>query len=86
MSRRLIMPNPNQIDEECKGCSEITSCLIRGIKSRRKICPCRQCLIKVSCREFCAKRICLHSVASLKDYKRRYKSWDHVMDAIGYIV
>jgi hypothetical protein len=73
MIRRLILPNPKLVDEECKGCSEFNSCLVRSIKSRRKICPCRQCLIKVTCTEVCAQRICLHSVASLRDYKRRYK-------------
>ena len=45
--------------EECKGCRNLREpgmgCIFKN-RELINLCPCRECLVKVICKEFCYKR------------------------------
>jgi len=56
--------------EKCSGCSvirlKIQTCYIK-VCDREKLCPCKECLVKVICNVMCYKYINLYFDYSLKE-------------------
>ena len=65
------------INEKCKGCNNLESCLLIYYLSPISKCPCSTCLVKMICTTRCSERISLfqniaHSIVST-DKKNRSK-------------
>jgi hypothetical protein len=60
MARRTLLPSEEVREEAfldgCKGCELFDSCIVLKYKTKRKICPCKKCIIKMTCKSQCLKR------------------------------
>jgi hypothetical protein len=42
----------------CKGCKIETICSLKGnLKQNKLLCPCKNCLVKINCSEYCKEYI-----------------------------